>query len=57
MALPIVKVVRYVGVLGDYMESDEAKNHEQRHEYIVKFKKASGNNKDVEGILYKSIGL
>lgn len=37
--------------LDDYMESDEAKNHEQGHEYIVKFRKVSGNNKDGEGYI------
>lgn len=58
MVLPQVEVVRCVGDLDDYMESDEAKNLEQRYEYTVKFRKVSGNNKDGEGvILNKSLGF
>lgn len=48
MVLPKVEVVRYVSDLGDYMGSDEAKTQKQGVEYIVKFRKASGNNKDEE---------
>lgn len=48
MALSQVEAMRCVADLDDYMESDEAKNHEQGDEYIIKFRKVSGNNKDGE---------
>ena len=57
MVLPKVEVVRHVGDLGDYMGSDEAKTQKQGVEYIVKFRKASSNNKDGRVILNKSFGL